>query len=307
MSDELEKFPIIVRSRNRPVYLDVTLKSLTASNIPDGVDLVVMDDCSDDDIAVRYVDTDDIIKLPEQCVWLGPDHGPWKAYVGGIMPVSQLVGIKSRYNIIKPETRMGVRGGVFWSINYMFENYPDAECINCIEGDAVFNADWYEATIKGWRTKRSDKGPNGTKLGIISCYDRKAKSPNAPMNSIWRSLRKLSSGRWNCGNGIGGVHYLITREFWEHSKKSFHVKYNAAARAGDTMLQGMCANAQFSIACTSPSYCQHIGIESTAWPAKGWRYTKGFKKPFAFEVQNPDAPAFSWDWLRKIPKDSEST
>ena len=306
MSAGLEKFPIIVRSRNRPVYLDVTLKSLTASNMPDGLDLVVMDDCSDDEVAVKYIKTDDIIRLPEQCLWLGPSHAPWKAYVGMIQPVEQLVGIKSRYEIIQPKTRKGVRGGVFWSINYMFENFPSAQCIHCIEGDAVFNADWYEATVMGWREKCNKKGPNGEHLGILSCYDRKAKSPKAPMNSVWRSLRKLSSGRWNCGNGIGGVHYLITREFWEASKKSFQVKHNAGARAGDTLLQGICVNANFSIACTSPSYCQHIGIASTAWPAKGWRYTKGFKQPFAFEVRDGEGVAFSWDWHKKQP-DPEKT
>jgi len=302
MNDELEKFPIIVRSRNRPVYLDVTLKSLTASNIPNGVDLVVMDDCSDQKEAKLYVDTDDIIRLPEQCMWLGPGHGKWKTYVGDIQPVEQLVGIKSRYNIIKPESRKGVRGGVFWAINYMFEHYPHAECINCIEGDAVFNADWYEASVMGWRARKNLKGPNGDRLGLLSCYDRKGKNTGAQMGVAWRSLRRMSSGRWNCGNGIGGVHYLVTREFWEHSKKAFQVKHNAGARAGDTMLQGFCANADFSIAVTTPSYCQHIGIESTAWPAKGWRYTKGFKKPFAFEVRDKEDMAFSWDWLKKSPQ-----
>lgn len=308
MSEELEKFPIIVRSRNRPVYLDVTLKSLTASNIPDGVDLVVMDDCSDDEIAVKYVTTDDIIKLPEECLWFGPDHKQWKANVGNIEPVSQLVGIKSRFDIIQPETRKGVRGGVFWAINYMFEHYPNAQCINCIEGDAVFNADWYEATVRGWREKRDAKGPNGDHLGLLTCYDRKAKKPGTGMSSIWRSLRRRGDDRWNCGNGIGGVHYLVTREFWEACHKPFHSKHNPGARAGDTMLQGYCANAEFSIASTRPSYCQHIGIESTAWPNKGWRYSKGFKKPFAFEARNADDIAFSWDWkMKRKPEESEKS
>lgn len=308
MSDELEIFPIIVRSRNRPVYLDVTLKSLTASNIPDGVDLVVMDDCSDDEVAKRYVETDEIIELPDPCNWLGPDNKKWKGNVGNIVPVKQLVGIKSRYEIVQPEKRKGVKGGVFWAINYMFEHYPDAQAINCIEGDAVFNADWYEATVKGWRDKRDVKGPNGDHLGLLSCYDRKQKNRKGKMRSVWRSLRKLSSGRWNCGNGIGGVHYLVTREFWEKCEKGFHKEYPPGARAGDTMIQGMCANSDFSIACTAPSYCQHIGIESTAWPAKGWRYTKGFKKPFAFEARDENDVAYSEDWHKKPdPEKSEES
>jgi len=298
MPDDLEKFPIIVRTRNRPVYLDMTLKSLSASNIPDGVDLIVMDDCSDNEEAMRYVDTDDTFDLKEECAWLGPDNDPWDNNVGKIQPVKRLTGIKSRYEIVKPETRQGVKGGISWVIDYMFKRYPNIECVNCIEADVVFNKDWYEATIKAWRDKKNSKGPNGDRLGLLSCYDRKCKKPNAEMASAWRSLRKLSTGRWNCGNGIGGVHYLVTREFYEFAKKSFEMVHAPSARAGDTMLQGWCANSNFSIAVTSPSYCQHIGIDSTAWPAKGWRYTKGFKKPFAFEARDDDDRAYSADWLK---------
>ena len=53
------RFPIAVRTRNRHVYLDVTLKSLWASQLPEGVDLLVIDDCSDDPEMIRYLDTNE--------------------------------------------------------------------------------------------------------------------------------------------------------------------------------------------------------------------------------------------------------
>jgi glycosyltransferase involved in cell wall biosynthesis len=288
-------FPIAVRTRNRPVYCDVTLKSLAATKLPDGLAPIVIDDCSDNEIARAYVDTDGVIELPEIHTW--PDAPKWIRHVGQIAPVKNLKGIKGRYEQMNPRKRKGVRGCLFWGIDNLFQRFPDSEGVIMIEGDCVFHEDWYLATVKGWTEHRNDKGPNGEGIGLLSCYDRKSKNPKGDMGFAWRSLRILSSGRWNCGNGIGGVMYLVTRPFYELVIKAMQKSYPPGSRGGDTMIQGYCANSKKSIAVTSPSYCQHIGIESTAWPQKGWRYTSGFKKPFAFEAFDDEGVAYSPDWM----------
>jgi len=301
MSDVV--FPIAVRTRNRPVYCDVTLKSLVATNLPDGLSPIVIDDCSDDEIARRYVDTDEDIELPEEHVWL--DTPKWIQHVGKIEATKQLRGIKSRFEQMNPRKQKGVKGCLFWGIDNLFQTFPDAEGVVMVEGDCVFHEDWYLAIVNAWQEHKDEEGPNGKGIGLLSAYDRKGKNAKSNMGFAWRSLRRLSSGRWNCGNGIGGVVYLVTRPFYEVAKSAMQKNYSPAARGGDTTIQGYCANKKMSIAVTSPSYCQHIGVQSTAWPNKGWRYAVNFKRPFAFEAFDEDGTAFSQDWKRNNGKENE--
>jgi len=296
-------YPIALRTHNRPVYLDVTLKSILATNLPDDYELLVLDDCSNDEVTRQYLFTDDVITLPTPFSF--PTFKNWESYVGNIRPVQKLKGIKSTVEVVQPDTRKGVRGGIFWCVDYMMTRYSDAPGVIIIEADAVFHKKWYEATCFAYDNlaKRVAKqGPNGDQIGIVSCYDRKGssktlKTHKKKMGAGWRNLKKKRPGLWNCAGGIGGVMYLITREFYNRAKKAFKASYPPKQRSGDTMLQSACANKSLSIGITVPSYCQHIGKESTAWPEKGWRFTKNFKKPFAFEAFDDEGWAYSLDWM----------
>jgi hypothetical protein len=291
-------FPIALRTRNRPVYLDVTLKSIWATKVPDECPLVVIDDCSDNPISIDHLKTDNEIVLPKEVSFGSSDK--WKGKVGSIQSVKKLRGLNSRIELVQPDSRKGVRGGIFWCIDYMMRRFPDAEGVIVIEADSVFHENWYEATVLGYQQRSGQEGPNGKELGLLSCYDRKGrinKSTYNKMGSGWRGISKRSNGRWNCSNGIGGVMYLVTRTFYEATRPSFEVKHNPNARAGDTMLQGICAGNNFNIGVTVPSFCQHIGIESLAWPDKGWRHAVNFKKPMAFEAFDENGVAYSKDWV----------
>jgi glycosyltransferase involved in cell wall biosynthesis len=293
------RFPIAVRTRNRPVYLDVTLKSLWASQLPDDADIIVIDDCSDDPEALRHLNTDEKFKLEKPCTWLPEGHPKWEGYVGRIADVNSLNGLKSRIEVVRPERKKGVRGCLFWGIDYMMTRFPDAEGIIMIEADIVFNAEWYTATCHAYDRVMLGSGPNGPDLGLLTAYDRKGKTTKKGANDgcVWRGVTKRADGRWNCINGIGGVMYVVTRSFYEHSIGSFKKIHPASSRGGDTMIQGFCANANHSIAATVPSYCQHIGITSLAWPEKGWRHTTNFIKPMSFESFIDDGKtAYSVDW-----------
>ena len=271
--------PIGLRTRNRPVYLDLTLRSLLATDLGD-VEILVLDDCSDDPLTKEYLSTDDVIELPEPHVW--PESGPFVRFCGELPTSTNLRGVKSKVRVESPESRKGVRGGIFWCIDYLMESFPGAEYVMVIEADAVFNKDWFTATENAYSKTKDQKGPNGSHLGLLTAYDRRPpKPPRGPsMGWTWRSVKKLSSGNWGCGNGIGGVHYLVTRAFYESCIPSMKKKYNPALRSGDTSLQALCGAREFSIAATTPSFIQHIGMNSLAWPSKGWRHARNFLKPF---------------------------
>jgi len=289
--------PIAVRTKNRPVYLDVTLKSIWASNLPDGLAPIIIDDCSNEPEAIKYLNTDDEFELAEPCTWIG-DNEKWLGRVGKIANVTKLKGIKSRAEIVRPHRGMGVRGCLFWSIDYMMTRFPEADAIIMIEGDVVFHPEWYNASINAYeQTLHNEAGPNGPTLGLLTAYDRRGKSRKKNAGGFcWRSVSRRKDNRWNCINGIGGVMYVVTREFYENKITLFKKVHPAGSRGGDTMLQGICASAGFSIAATVPSYCQHIGITSIAWPNKGWRHTVNFLKPMSFESFDEEGTAYSEDW-----------
>ncbi|HDL84729.1 MAG TPA: hypothetical protein ENH11_00070 [Candidatus Acetothermia bacterium] len=274
------KFPVAIRTRNRPAYLDVTLRSLMATKLPPACDIVVLDDCSDDETSKLQLTTSGLIELPEPCVW--PVSPRWAGRVGNLKNVTHVQGLRDLVEIMQPETKKGVRGGIFWCIATMMEKYPAAEAVAVIEGDVVFNADWYDAVNYAYDLCKDAPGPNGNMLGLLTAYDRKPGKPT-PTGFKWRwcSVRRRGNGNWHCGGGIGGVMYLVTRRFYDAAVVSFQAKYNPNKRSGDTYLQGVCGAAKFSIASTGPAFIQHIGVASSAWPNKGWRHATKFRTPFA--------------------------
>lgn len=290
-------FPVAVRTRNRPAYCDVMLKSLMASALPpDFRPPVVIDDCSDDPVAKRYVETDDVIDLPVPLMWQKSPE--WLAHVGRIRNVRRVRGIRSKFEVVRPDSRKGERGGAFWSVCFLFERFPDAQAAFLFEDDIVFNPGWLAATMRAYEGCRDKHGPNGSRIGLLTAYDRRNGSGATPGTGWgWRSLRSHGDGRWGCGDGIGGVFYLISRQLYEENRDALKEPHDPSGRGGDTRLQGMCANRKFNIAVTAPSYCQHIGDVSLAWAGKGWRHTKNFLKPFAFEKFDDKGEAYSDDWL----------
>jgi hypothetical protein len=268
-----------------------------ATELPEDKELLIIDDCSDDPATQKYLFTNETVTLDAPFSY--PDYDKWQKMVGRIKrPISQLKGIDGQVEIVQPDSKKGVRGGIFWCINYMMNRYPDAPGIIIIEADAVFHAKWYEAVVKAYEATLNGKGPNGEQLGLLTCYDRKGKfRKNTPdMGHCWRGVTKKRPGLWNCAGGIGGVMYLVTRGLYTAAKPHFTKSYNPNQRSGDTALQAVCGEANHTIATTVPSFCQHIGTVSLAWPMKGWRHAQNFKKPFAFETRDEEGIASSEGW-----------
>lgn len=279
--------PIGIRTRNRPAYLDVTLRSLLATSLPPGVPIVVLDDCSDDEISKAQLFSPSLIELPEPCRW--PDCEEWEAYVGDLPDVTHVQGLRHRIRTWQPPAQRGVLGGIFWCIEEMMNFYATAPAVIVIEGDVVFHADWYRAVVRAYEHGVCAQGPNGLGLGLLSAYNRKPGKPGDPESPLeWCALHRKENGNWNCSSGLGGVMYLVGRRLYESARPDFRAQYNPQARSGDTALQAVCARAGMSIAATPVSYIQHIGVESSAWPAKGWRYARRFLKPFVLLSELPE-------------------
>ena len=268
-------FPIIIRNFNRYEYLDITLKSLLGCNLPNDVEIIIYDDCSTDVLTNKYLSTNDILEQK----FANPEWKKWEQFIGNI-PITPVVGIKDKFEIIKPDTKKGVRGAIFWLINYAMNRF-NVEAVHIVEADVVFHKDWYKVAEDGYNICKNQKGPNGDYIGLFSAYDRECIESRQNYGWTWRSYGNTSYGN---GHGIGGCHYIASREFYNRARKSFEAKYDPKLKSGDTELKKLCAKVNCNIAVTIPSMIQHVGLTSTAWPEKNnnWRYSKGFKKPFVW-------------------------
>lgn len=279
--------PIGIRTYNRPAYLDVTLRSLAATKLPAGIPIVVLDDCSDDEVAKAHLFSTDKVELPEPCRW--PECEEWGEFVGDLPDVTHVQGLRHRCRVWQPSERRGVRGGIFWCVDELMRFYADAPAVIVIEGDAVFHADWYRKALSVFRYYQHAEGPNGYGIGLLSAYNRKPGRPQQAGSELqWCSISRRENGNWGCGDGLGGVMYLVSRRLYEVGRTAFRALYRPGARSGDTAIQAVCAEAKMSIAATATSYIQHIGVESSAWPDKGWRYARRFLKPFSLLVELPE-------------------
>ena len=292
----MASIPIAMRSRNRPVYLDTTLKSLWATDIPSDAPMIVVDDCSDDELQLKYLNTCDDFVLPQPQIWRR--DAKFVNAAATFAPVHRLKGIADKVEVVHPEMRMGVFHGVFWCVQYMMERFPEAEAIILIEADAVFHKDWYTTLMNVFPEVQHAKGPNGDTLGLLTCYDRIGSGQGDDPPWTWRKVKKLANGHWGCSRAIGGVVYLVHREFYKRAIDVFRqlaLGGRPGKVSGDTAIQGLAGDRNCNLAATRPSFCQHIGVESLAWPSKGYRYCRNCKKPIAFEDEGPDG-YFSKDW-----------
>src|SRR5689334_2680660 len=69
----MNRIPIGIVTRNRAVYLDCTLKSLSATRLPNDPKVIVFDDASNDPLTRTYLDTAETIESAQ--VW--PKVATW--------------------------------------------------------------------------------------------------------------------------------------------------------------------------------------------------------------------------------------
>ena len=209
--------PILVRTKDRPHYLHTTLKSLTATNLYDGL-IIIADDCSTDPIMNEYLFTDKIVKfndftwtdeLKNEITQKGnifsrsvdlkkPNQEIWDTYIGQIPNEIYALGLKNKFNIIQPKENKGVKGGLLWTIAAGFTLFKNAEKIVILEDDLIFNKNWLKITNLIYEKEKMSN------LGCISVYNREINSTND----------FLYTERPH----IGGVMYMIPRKVFNLMK-----------------------------------------------------------------------------------------
>jgi len=246
--------PIAIPTRNRHKYLDVTLRSLSATNLPADQVIIVFDDASDDKETMKYLHTDETVELHQS--WQG---GPkWHQIgLGTVVSRSRGPGLKGRVEVIRlGDTKSGVVNASCQAITQLYERFPadiDANGMLLIQDDVVFNDDWLGRMLAQSLTA-DEWEPVGMLAGAcINRTNKKRESPTfVPERGITAQCNLLTPA------GLFGV--LPWAQKWHDVWTGFDNKLCAAVRRGGA-----------GVYRCYPAVCQHIGIVSGVRPSWKWR------------------------------------
>lgn len=242
--------PIGILTRNRAVCLDATLRSLSATRLPDDATVVVYDDASDDAAARRYLDTDDVFPVVHR--W--PSCSAWReAGLGFLEDNPVLHGVAGQVEIVRLGDRpLGVGNASCRAICDLFARCPNAPGVILLQDDIVLTADWYERLAGQLRVVFTPGLAQGLVAGMHldhRDWHRHIKPPRAP-----RTVQFCSA---QC--------YLVTRELFARARAWFG-RTDHEPKNFDKFLCQESHRRECEVQLLAPYVCQHFGVESLIRP-----------------------------------------
>jgi glycosyltransferase involved in cell wall biosynthesis len=267
--------PIGIVTRNRIAYLDVTLRSLTATELPAGQPLIVYDDHSDDEATKRYLYGSE----PVDCGRGWPRKNPWWRKMGlnilnerNVVPHG-LAG-KVRVETLDANRKIGVVNASCRAIVKMFAEFPDAPGVFLLQDDEIFNANWYNRMLE----TAGKPTPNGV-LGMLSgCrLNKPARDKDKAKSVVFLSKSTTAQCLYITRAGFDGARGWLEGHHKENTGFDNHICKHI--RRGN-----------HTVCLIQPFVCQHIGIVSLVRPKVTWT-SRGQKGRVGYSARPPYALA----------------
>jgi len=264
--------PIGIVTRNRHQYLDITLRSLSATDLPDDQHLVVYDDASDDEDTLAYLYSDQTIStacdLPINDVWKKDLH------LKDVAPREEAPGLKGKVQVhLVGDKPVGVFNASCRAILRLWEDYEDSVKRNglvLIQDDVVFCPQWLKK-LKSASTKVKRYTPKpGLLCGMQLNMAGIGKKPNP---HLWPRKGITAQCYYFTPHGLQRVRPFLAK--WHKHKKGFDNKMCAAVRTHGAGVYLM-----------NPAVCQHIGVVSLVRPGWNWRW-KSKKGRVGYQSHGP--------------------
>jgi hypothetical protein len=244
--------PIGILTRDRVGYLDVTLKSLSASYLPDTSPLVVFDDASEQSHTEAYY-TGQAVPL---------QHTRWPKWHNdlGIDPVIKTAGlpqgIGGLVTVVRLSTQpLGVVNGSCLAICQMFERYPEADGVFLLQDDVIVNADWCTRMLEIANDRSLFDRPLGLLAGI----------------KLNQRVRFTGSEPKVINSGITAQCLYMPREAYAKLLPLYLQKHHTIKKRFDDTFRRAVSDAGFWAGTIYPYCCQHIGAVSIVRPGKQWQ------------------------------------
>ena len=261
--------PIGVVTRNRYAYLDVTIRSLSASRLPADQAVVVFDDASDDAQTIDYLYSSKVIPGPKD--W--PTDSFWEQY--GLSCISlrrPIIGISGTLPVITiGKERIGVVNASCTALKWLFALYPHSKAVILLQDDVLVQPSWLEDLILAERRLAQLPGL------IAGCRLNRTVKTNSPVVHIPQGgvtaqcYYITNRGKEACWSWIHHTHHMTS---------GFDNKFCNAIRKGGA-----------DVFLVNPSVCQHFGVVSQVRPTWGWRRLNQRKGRVDYTANAPFAMA----------------
>lgn len=258
--------PIGIVTRNRHEMLDITLRSLSAADLPDDQELIVFDDGSDRKATLEYLYTDKIVFLRTKL----PQDKHAQRIFGDVKPKTRGKGLKEKIRVVRLANQsQGVVNASCAAFRWLVERYGAERGIIIMQDDVVFNENWLERMLTAKQKPENDRRPVGL---IAGCWiNKKNPTRREPMTLV-------------PGGGITAQCYLVTPEGiaavmpWAQQSHGmsmgFDNKFCAHIRTHADLYR------------MHPAVCQHIGVASIVRPKWSW-YKWNTKGRIDFSASGP--------------------
>jgi hypothetical protein len=248
--------PIAIVTRDRHQYLDLTLRSLSATTLPDDQVVNVFDDCSCDEDTISYLYSD---KEVNTSMWVPSDKTWMNNGLGPVRPRDKAKGLADRVLVYRVgDDPVGVMNASCRAIRRMMEYHGDTIEKNglfLIQDDVVFNVDWQKRMNTARARVRSKKPKLGLLAGMRLNTPMKQRRPNPFLvnkHGVTAQLYYLTA------KGIEAI------DWWLHQHHSHNKGFD----------NKMCAKIRshnLGVYMMNPPVCQHIGVVSAVRPSWGWK------------------------------------
>jgi len=252
--------PIGILTQDRVTYLDATLRSLSATDLPDDTRLTIFDDGSEQEITQRYYQTNEEIK----CELPWPTGPRWKDLGLDILTSPPVLprGVRDKVPVVRlaTESSLGVVQASCLAVRALFEQAPDAPGVVLLQDDFVFNRDWLPRMLEAVERRNAHKkDPVGVLAGM-------------KLNSTFQFHKNQRS----VASGITAQCLYITQEGWNRLKDKYFARAHKKRQKFDDTLCHAAKRQGLFVGCVTPFIGQHIGIKSRVRPGLGWhRHKRG--------------------------------
>ncbi len=246
--------PIGLVTRNRHAVLDVTLRSLSAADLPEDQVLIVFDDGSDKQSTLDYLYSDKNVHVgilwPE-----GSRH--WKHLnLDEVQSKVKSRGLDGKIRVVRLGTvASGVVNASCRAFCWMTEKFGVDHGIVIVQDDVVFNPDWLPRLLAAEQHPEPHRRPIGM---IAGCWiNKKNPTKREPMTRVEHG-------------GITAQCYYVTPAGieavlpWAQCEHGIHMGFDnkfCSRVRGKTDVYRM-----------HPAVCQHVGLDSLVRPR--WKWNK---------------------------------
>lgn len=241
--------PIGILSRNRAAYLDATLRSLSATQLPDGISVRVFDDASDDATTLGYYASSAHMML--NYGWPTDKH--WISRGFAVLPngLTHSNGIAEKVAVERASSPKGVVVASCNAIRRLFDA-TTADGVFLLQDDVLFNANWYSRMLDTVaRSREFTTKPIGVLAGI-------------KLNHTLRA----DVGQIAIPSGITAQCLYISRQAFDSVPFLTHPP-NVKQRFDDLLRKSVDRAGMWG-GVIYPFVCQHIGVKSLVRPHKRW-------------------------------------